>query len=44
MTKLGAAIDLLKAAPDQSAVLANATAFLSGFGHIVLGWIWLGWP
>lgn len=31
----------LQAAPDAGPVLANATVFLQGFGHVVLAWLWL---
>lgn len=38
--ELGATIDTLRRVGDASAY-ANATPFLSAFGHIVLGWLWL---
>ena len=41
LSSLGETVAALRAAPDPLAALANATAFLSAFGHIVLAWIWL---
>ena len=38
--RLDVAIKILRTAPQPRA-LANATAFLRGFGHLVVGWLWL---
>ncbi len=38
--ELEAAVEALRSAPPPRA-LANATAFLRGFGHLVVGWLWL---
>jgi alkylation response protein AidB-like acyl-CoA dehydrogenase len=38
--KLNEAIAILRDAPIGRA-LANATAFLAGFGHVVVAWLWL---
>ena len=32
----------LYAARDPERILANASAYLEAFGHVVLAWIWLG--
>lgn len=41
MADLTAALRALRAANDETEMLSNATNFLSAFGHIVLGFIWL---
>jgi alkylation response protein AidB-like acyl-CoA dehydrogenase len=41
MADLTAALDVLRACNDETEMLANATNFLSAFGHTVLGFIWL---
>ncbi|MEZ5739456.1 MAG: acyl-CoA dehydrogenase [Burkholderiaceae bacterium] len=34
-------VEVLYAVQDLDLTLANATAFLEAFGHLVVGWIWL---
>jgi len=41
MADLAASLDVLRACNDETEMLANATNFLSAFGHTVLGFIWL---
>lgn len=36
-----ASVERLLAEPEERRALANATAFLSAFGHLVVGWLWL---
>jgi len=36
-----ATVAALDAARDQGQALLNASAFLTGFGHVVVGWLWL---
>jgi hypothetical protein len=40
ITHLQATVDKLRKSSDD-VVLANATSFLRGFGHVVVAWIWL---
>lgn len=40
LAELDATVEKLRSAPAHIA-LANATAFLRGFGHIVVAWLWL---
>jgi alkylation response protein AidB-like acyl-CoA dehydrogenase len=42
MEALQTALRALSAANDEPDMLANATNFLSAFGHTVLGFLWLG--
>lgn len=39
-SRLEATVDELRGAPPERA-LANATAFMFGFGHVVMAWLWL---
>jgi butyryl-CoA dehydrogenase len=32
---------VLKRAPDPDAILANASAYMEAFGHVVIAWVWL---
>ena len=32
---------VLKTAPDPDATLANASAYMEAFGHVVIAWMWL---
>jgi alkylation response protein AidB-like acyl-CoA dehydrogenase len=41
MTALADSLAALRGANDETEMLANATNFLSAFGHVVLGFIWL---
>lgn len=38
---VGATIGALAALGDPAAALGNASQFLTGFGHVVVGWLWL---
>jgi len=39
--RIGAVTEALHTAGDLNKTLANATAYLEAFGHIVIAWIWL---
>ena len=39
--RIGATVDRLLTLNDEARALAHATAFLSAFGHAVVGWLWL---
>ncbi|MDE1145988.1 MAG: acyl-CoA dehydrogenase [Azospirillaceae bacterium] len=39
--RIGALVDHLKVAGNDAASLAQATPFLSAFGHAVVAWLWL---
>ena len=39
--RIGTVVDGLLALNDDARALAHATAFLSAFGHAVVGWLWL---
>lgn len=39
--RIGATVASLLTLNDDAQALAEATAFLSAFGHAVVGWIWL---
>ncbi len=39
--RIGATADALLLLNDDARALAHATAFLSAFGHAVVGWLWL---
>jgi butyryl-CoA dehydrogenase len=39
--ELAASVESLRAANDETEMLANATNFLWAFGHAVVGYIWL---
>ena len=39
--RIGATVDHLLTLNDEARALAHATAFLSAFGHAVVGWLWL---
>ena len=39
--RIGATVDQLLGLNDDARALAHATAFLSAFGHAVVGWLWL---
>ena len=40
-SRIGAVVDGLLGLNDDARALAHATAFLSAFGHAVVGWLWL---
>lgn len=39
--RIGATVDRLLTLNDDARALSHATAFLSAFGHAVVGWLWL---
>jgi butyryl-CoA dehydrogenase len=41
MTALSDTLGALRGANNEAEMLANATNFLSAFGHVVVGFIWL---
>lgn len=38
---VGATVGALSSLGDPAAALVNASQFLTGFGHVVVGWLWL---
>jgi len=38
---IGVSERVLKNATDPDATLANASAYMEAFGHVVIGWVWL---
>lgn len=38
---VGATVGALSGLGDQAGALLNASSFLTGFGHVVVGWLWL---
>lgn len=38
---VGSTVEVLSALGDQAGALLNASSFLTGFGHVIVAWLWL---
>lgn len=38
---VGSTVEALSALDDQAGALLNASSFLTGFGHVIVAWLWL---